>query len=120
MQNSIVDDGNQVKQAQQIQHLLRLFDQPLAELLKGAGIVALPVTRLGVALCTRAGFSLADCARLWDALLADPKRFEFCNYTIVAVLLLSRDRLLKARTDSSALAEAVLAAPRQADMDTVL
>jgi len=111
---------NQAKQAQHIQYLLRLYDPVLAELLRAAGIVALPTTRLGVALCTRAGFSLPGCTRLWDALLADPKRFEFCNYAIVAVLLLSRERLLKQHDDHAALAEAVLAAPRQADMDMVL
>lgn len=120
MRGSIVDNTNQVKQAEHILYLLRLYDPPIADLLRGAGIVALPTTRLGVALCTRAGFGLADCARLWDALLGDPKRFEFCSYVIVAVLLLSRERLLEQRHDAAALAEEVLAAPRRAGIDMVL
>jgi len=120
MEGSIVDNDRQTKQAQHIQFLLQLYDPPLAELLRGAGIVALPTTRLGVALCSRAGLTLGGCARLWDAILADPKRFEFCNYTIVAVLLLSREHLLKQKHDAAALAEDVLAAPRRADMKTLL
>lgn len=120
MRNSMVDSANQSKQAHHIQYLLRLYDPCLAELLRLAGIVALPTTRLGVALCTRAGFSLAGCARLWDAMLSDPKRFEFCNYIIVAALLLNRERLLDPGHDAAALAEEVLAAPRQLDIDTVL
>lgn len=120
MQNSIVDEQNQVKQTHHILQLLRLYDQPLAELLKGAGIISLPTIRLGIALLTRAGFSLEACSQLWDAILADPKRFEFCNYTIIAVLLLNREQLLKKRHDASLLAEEVLASPRRADIASVL
>jgi hypothetical protein len=120
MDNSIVDNVKQTKQAQHIHYLLRLYDAPLADLLSDAGIVALPTTRLGVALCCRSGFTLAGCVRLWDALLADPKRFEFCNYTIVAALLMNRKQLMKQQHDPAALAEEVLAAPRRADMTLTL
>jgi len=120
MNGTIVDNTNQARQAQHIQYLLRLYDPNLQELLRGAGIVALPTTRFGTALGTRAGFSLPGCARLWDALLSDPKRFTFGNYAIVAVILLSSKRLMEQRHDNGALAEAVVAAPRRVDMDAVL
>lgn len=44
----------------------------------------------------RAGFSLPHLARLWDALLADPNRFEFADHVVVALLLSSRGDLLQA------------------------
>merc|ERR1719253_872863 len=70
--------------ARNIQTLLRAYDAPVADLLQKHGQTALPAMRLGVALCTRAGFKLADCARIWDSLLADPKRFDLCDYVVIA------------------------------------
>jgi len=117
------DRNFQEKQAQELHGFLRLYDPPLADLLQRSGIAALPGTRLAQSLGARLGLGLSSTARLWDAVLADPKRssgFAFCNYTIVAVLLLNRDKLLKRRNDLGALAEAVLAAPKQTDVNQIL
>eukprot|EP00971_Amphidinium_carterae_P143827 2850204-Amphidinium_carterae.1 len=37
-----------------------------------------------------------DCARMWDAMIADPLRFEFVDYIIIALLLTNRGKLLEA------------------------
>lgn len=108
------------KSADRVHRLLERYDPGLADLLDAHGLRALPATRLGVAFCTRAGFSLADCVRLWDALLADPLRADFSDHIVLALLILSRSRLLRHEQDVGAFAEALLAAPMQVDVESML
>eukprot|EP00913_Durusdinium_trenchii_P019647 g18470.t2 len=58
-------------------------------------------------------------ARLWDALLADPRRFEFADDLVLALLLLTRGDLLQ-RDDVGGLAESLLAAPLVVDLELLL
>eukprot|EP00933_Yihiella_yeosuensis_P029515 TRINITY_DN23151_c0_g2_i1.p1 TRINITY_DN23151_c0_g2~~TRINITY_DN23151_c0_g2_i1.p1 ORF type:complete len:333 (+),score=72.59 TRINITY_DN23151_c0_g2_i1:146-1144(+) len=102
------------------QVLLRAHDSNLAELLVVNGLAAMPASRLGAAFCTRAGFSLENCARLWDALLADPQRFALCDFIVVALLMLHRSALLRVHGDAAGMAEALLATPASTDVETLL
>lgn len=106
------EDHRQVGRAHS---LLRAYDSQLAAVLSAQGLGAFAASRLITALFTRSGFSLAGCIRLWDALLADPRRFDFCNCLSVALLLSHRDELLHHRADSSYLAETLLELPQRAD-----
>jgi len=98
-------------QANRVGSMLRAYDPELAQAMANNGLAAMPATRLSAALCTKAGFALRDCAMLWDALLADPVPFDFCEHVTVAMLLLSRRELLKKRRDVAGMAEVLLAAP---------
>lgn len=118
--DGLLSDAGQAAQARRVHALLGAFDALLADLLAEHGLQALPATRLGVALCTRAGFRLGDCLHIWDALLADPLSFEFSHCVVVALLLLSRHELLQLRGDAGGLAEALLAAPRRVGVSTLL
>ncbi|CAE8645154.1 unnamed protein product [Polarella glacialis] len=118
VQDSLAGEGL-ATQARRCHELLRAFDPPLADLLADAGLGALPAMRLGAVLLTRSGLSLAQCARIWDSLLADPRRFEFCDYVVVALLLLNRGELLQ-RADVGGIAETIIAAPQSAKLETLL
>lgn len=120
LQGTIADDLNLPPKVQRFHWLLRTYDPALAETLATHNLEALPATRLGVALCTRAGFSLETCVRLWDSLLTDPRRFEMCDFAVLGLLLVSRGRLLQKASDAGDLAEALLAAPRTVDPDALL
>jgi len=100
--------------------LLAEYDPDVARLLGAYGLETMPTTRLGVALCTRAGFRLQDCLALWDALLADPMRFQFCDYVVIAVLMLRRRELYQCRGDGGRLAEGLLLAPGEVAVTSVL
>lgn len=100
----------QAAQVRRSHYLLATYDPVLANLLTVYGLATLPSLRLGAVFCTRSGFSLEDCARVWDTLLADPQRFELCDHVVVA-LMLSRRGELMARDDVAGLAETLLAAP---------
>jgi len=119
VQDSIADDTSLTAQVNRVFGLLRAYDPPLAQLLMSSGLGALPAQRFGSALCTRAGFPLSVCARLWDGLLADPRRFQFCDYIVIAALLLGREELLQ-RTDVGGIAEVLIEVPRLADADLLL
>jgi len=59
---------------------------------------------------------LPDVVRLWDSLIADPRRFEFCIHNCLAIILAHREDLL--RTDKAfTLAEILQGAPRETDFD---
>mmetsp|Transcript_49380 Transcript_49380/g.86990 ORF Transcript_49380/g.86990 Transcript_49380/m.86990 type:complete len:763 (-) Transcript_49380:65-2353(-) len=124
LQGTISEDQNQEgrSKVRRFNWLLRTYDPALAELLATHNLTALPATRLGVAFCTRAGFSLEICVRIWDSLLADPRRFEMGDHAVLALLLLpvTRGRLLQQRHDAGNLAEALLAAPRTVDPEALL
>lgn len=115
----LADEGSTAHQAQRLHRALSAYDPALAELLVEHGLGALPALRLGVALMTRAGFGLERCARLWDSMLADPWRFQFCDHLVLALLLMIRGDLLQ-RGDVGSVAESLLAAPEAADLDTML
>jgi len=108
-----------VAQVHRVESLLKVYDPPVADLLADHGLAALPVLRLGAMLFTRAGFSLSDCARMWDAMIADPLRFEFVDYIIIALLLTNRGKLLE-HSDVGGLAEVLLGCPKQADIRVLL
>merc|ERR1712046_285691 len=105
LQASILDDSSLDLRTRRIQALLHTYDPALNEMLESHSLGALPATRLGIALCTKAGFSLRRCARIWDALLCDPRRFEFGDYLVVSLIFLCRAQLVKQRNDGGALAE---------------
>ncbi|CAK0874652.1 unnamed protein product, partial [Prorocentrum cordatum] len=118
---SVLEDDQRILfQAGRVHSLLSVYDPQLAELLHAHGLAAFPATRLGAALCTKGGFSLADTARIWDAVLADPERFRFCDYVIVALLLLSRNDLLRRRNNPGGVAEALLTAPSRVRAEALL
>jgi len=120
VQGGFTDEAVHVKRAAQVQALLRTYDPDLAETLTVLGLAALPTTRLHMALCTRAGFGLADCVRIWDSVIADPRRFEFCDYVVVALLLLSRREMMQQRRDAASVAEVLLAAPSRVPAEQLL
>eukprot|EP00929_Paragymnodinium_shiwhaense_P001136 TRINITY_DN101360_c0_g1_i1.p1 TRINITY_DN101360_c0_g1~~TRINITY_DN101360_c0_g1_i1.p1 ORF type:complete len:695 (+),score=189.23 TRINITY_DN101360_c0_g1_i1:71-2155(+) len=120
LQGSILDDAALDVRTRRVHSLLHIYDPALAELLEYHNLSALPATRLGVALCTRAGFSLRTCTLIWDALLADPRRFEFCDYLVVSLLFLNRHKLVHNREDPGAMAEVLLAAPRSVEQEGLL
>jgi len=39
-------------------------------------------------------FDMENSVRLWDTLLADPKRFEFTNFACVALVSFVRDDII--------------------------
>lgn len=119
IQESLSENASLTGQVRRVHALLRAYDPPLAELLAEHGLGALPALRLGAGLLTRAGFALADCVRIWDSLLGDPRRFEFCDHVVVSLLLLSRGDMLQ-RQNIGGLAEAMLAAPRQVNIKSLL
>jgi len=119
VQDSIVADSSLAGQVRRTHELLRAYDPALAELLAEHGLGPMPALRLGAALFTRSGFKLADCVRIWDTLLADPHRFDFCDFVIVALVLLTRGDLLQ-HSELGSIAETLLAAPREADVDALL
>jgi len=120
IQDSIAPDAGLATQIRRTHELLRTYDPPLADVLASHGLGTLPALKFGVALCTRSGFSLADVVRIWDTLLADPQRFVFCDYVVVALLLLVRRDLMLWRADLGRLAEALIAAPKCVDLDSLL
>lgn len=116
----IVEEGGipegvsgQARQANRVHALLRAYDPALADFLAQQGLAAFPSTRIGMALFTRAGFSLGDCARVWDTLISDPQRFAFCDCIVVALLLTCRRELHHRKGDVGGLAEVMLLAPRR-------
>lgn len=106
--------------ARRLQVLLREHDPMLCELLRAHGLAAMPAARLGAAFCTTAGFSLASCARLWDFVLGDHLRFGFCDFAVVALLLVRRRELLNLKGDAAGMAEALLDAPQAVGIDQIL
>ena len=40
-------------------------------------------------------FDMPNCIRLWDTLFSDPKRYDFLNYVMVAIVLQVRDEILE-------------------------
>jgi len=120
MQDSIAPDAGLATQVRRTHELLRTYDPPLAGILASHGLGTLPALKFGVALCTRSGFALKDVVRIWDTLLADPQRVVFCEYIVVALLLLVRRDLMLWRADLGRLAEALVAAPKCVDLDSLL
>ncbi|CAK9077446.1 unnamed protein product, partial [Durusdinium trenchii] len=118
-EESILGDEALAWQAKRLHRLHLSFDPPVAELLQEHGLEAMPALRLGALLLSRAGFPLVQLARLWDALLADPRRFEFADDLVLALLLLTRGDLLQ-RDDVGGLAESLLAAPLVVDLELLL
>mmetsp|Transcript_85572 Transcript_85572/g.266352 ORF Transcript_85572/g.266352 Transcript_85572/m.266352 type:complete len:695 (-) Transcript_85572:14-2098(-) len=119
VQDSLADDSSLADQVRRTHELLRAYDPPVADLLAAHGLAALPTLRLGAVLCTRSGFSLADCVRVWDTLLADPKRFDFRECVVIALMLQARGDLLQ-RGDVGSLCETLLAAPQATDVKALL
>eukprot|EP00439_Symbiodinium_sp_Y106_P065513 s2417_g10.t1 len=113
------DNDALAAQARRLLILHRCFDYPVAKLLEDHGLVAMPALRLGALLLCRAGFSLLQAARLWDSILADPRRFQFADTIVIALLLLRRGDLLQ-RDDVGGLAESLVTAPQTVDFDTIL
>jgi len=97
-------------QANSVGSLLLAYDHELGQAIRHSGLAPFPAMRLSAALFTKANFKLADCALLWDTILADPVPFEVVEHITVAMLLLSRRELLKKRRDVAAMAEVMLAA----------
>ncbi|CAE7396084.1 TBC1D13 [Symbiodinium sp. CCMP2592] len=118
-QETILGDDALAAQARRLLILHRCFDYPVAKLLEDHGLVAMPALRLGALLLCRAGFSLLQAARLWDSILADPRRFQFADNIVIALLLLRRGDLLQ-RDDVGGLAESLVTAPQTLDFDTIL
>jgi len=118
-QETILGDDALAAQARRLLILHRCFDYPVAKLLEDHGLVAMPALRLGALLLCRAGFSLLQAARLWDSILADPRRFQFADTIVIALLLLRRGDLLQ-RDDVGGLAESLVTAPQTVDFDTIL
>jgi len=106
--------------ARRCQVLLRAHDPAIAELLAAHGLAAFPSARLGSAFCTRAGFTLESCTQLWDLLLADGQRFGFCDFIVVALLLLHRADLLRSQGDAAGMAEVLLSSARKTSVDELL
>jgi len=117
--DAVSADSSLAGQIRRTHVLLQAYDPPLAELLEANGLVALPAQRLGAALCTRAGFTLEACALVWDMLLSDPQRFELSDFVVLALLLLSHGNLMQ-HDSVGGVAEALLAAPRTVDVNTLL
>jgi hypothetical protein len=105
------DDAGLPSKARRLQLLLQAYDPAVADLLTSHNLGELLATRISVALCTRVGLTLRQCAQVWDRFLADPRRFEFSDYFVVALMLSKRRLLLRGHQDAGSVAEAVLAAP---------
>jgi len=110
--SGLADDSSFARRAARVHTKLSSYDAQLGRVLKFHGLAAFPTTRLGVAWCTRAGFPLAETTRMWDSMLCDPCRFEFCDFIVIALMVLSRRELIIKNGDASAIAEAILASPR--------
>mmetsp|Transcript_28733 Transcript_28733/g.66696 ORF Transcript_28733/g.66696 Transcript_28733/m.66696 type:complete len:724 (-) Transcript_28733:111-2282(-) len=78
-----------------VARLLGSYDSELTHFLTKHALLEPALLRLGAALCTRGCFSLDVCLQLWDCFLADPRRFEFHDHIIVALLLQHRDSLMQ-------------------------
>lgn len=104
-----------------VMFMLRTYDPTVAETLTVNGLFALPAARLGAVFCTRAGFSLETCACLWDVLLSDSnQRFTFCDFIVVALLLIHREQLIAVNGDPATMAEVLLATPRSTSLERLL
>eukprot|EP00928_Gymnodinium_smaydae_P036298 TRINITY_DN25389_c0_g3_i2.p1 TRINITY_DN25389_c0_g3~~TRINITY_DN25389_c0_g3_i2.p1 ORF type:complete len:750 (-),score=194.20 TRINITY_DN25389_c0_g3_i2:268-2517(-) len=99
--------------------LLCRYDGVLAEHLAADGLRGAGTALPARALLSRAGFSLAACQRLWDALLGDPgRKAEFVDFIVVALLVLARGELLQLR--GSALVDAWLGLAAHADVQELM
>ncbi|CAJ1336118.1 unnamed protein product [Effrenium voratum] len=114
------DEESRTFRARRVRELLKSYDLGLVEALDGQGLMVFVATRLGEAFCSRGGFPLESCARLWDVVLADPQRFGFCDFLVAALLLLRRNELLRVSHDAEGLAEALLALPRSVPVERAL
>lgn len=108
------------EQIHRVHELLRAYDPPVAKLLETHGLMNLPATRLGAALCTRAGFKLTAAVRLWDSLLADPERFEFVDYIVVALVLLRHGELTQHDDVNPQMGDLLIDSPNAFDTTTIL
>eukprot|EP00746_Dinoflagellata_sp_MGD_P146127 gnl/MRDRNA2_/MRDRNA2_78644_c0_seq1.p1 gnl/MRDRNA2_/MRDRNA2_78644_c0~~gnl/MRDRNA2_/MRDRNA2_78644_c0_seq1.p1 ORF type:complete len:842 (+),score=227.56 gnl/MRDRNA2_/MRDRNA2_78644_c0_seq1:61-2586(+) len=63
--------------------------------------------------------ALPDLIRVWDSLLSDPQRFEFCSHFCLALLVYHRQELLEAR-NIMGLMEILQEAPRSTELEPVL
>eukprot|EP00927_Polykrikos_kofoidii_P032547 TRINITY_DN27697_c0_g1_i2.p1 TRINITY_DN27697_c0_g1~~TRINITY_DN27697_c0_g1_i2.p1 ORF type:complete len:781 (+),score=127.17 TRINITY_DN27697_c0_g1_i2:41-2344(+) len=107
-------------QTRRVHELLQTYDPSLAAVLAAHNLVSFSALRLGTALCTCSGLRLLDCVRLWDSFLSDPCRFDFCDVIVAAMLVLSREDLLRNGSDNGALAEAVLKVVQSVDFGELL
>lgn len=61
--------------------------------------------------------TLPDAIRLWDAMLADPRRFEFCLHLCASSILAHREQLLESEKQIT-LAEILQSAPRSCEFES--
>lgn len=99
-----------------VQTLMQNYDPELARHLRQAELPPFVFAFRWCTLLFAQDALLPDVVRLWDSFIADPRRFEFCVHTCLAVVLAHREELLK--TDKTfTLAEVLQNAPKETDFD---
>jgi len=101
------------------ERLLRTYDPDLARHLHKNECPLAVFSFRWCALLFAQDASLADVVRLWDSLIADPRRFEFVVHISLAATLACREELLRTE-DEGALAEILRSAPRHKSIDDLL
>merc|ERR1719277_1673867 len=99
--------------------LIKSYDPELAKHLQRSELPPFVFLVRWVTVLFAQDAALPDVVRLWDAFIADPRRFELVIHVSLALILSRRDELL-ASDKQFELAEALQAAPRGADFDVVI
>jgi len=99
-----------------VMRLLRVYDPELARHLQRVELPPLVFAFRWCTLLFAQDATLPDVVRLWDTLIADPRRFEFVIHSSLALLLENRKELLHTSKQFE-LAEVLQSAPRRSDFD---
>uniref|UniRef100_A0A7S1A3F4 Rab-GAP TBC domain-containing protein n=1 Tax=Noctiluca scintillans TaxID=2966 RepID=A0A7S1A3F4_NOCSC len=114
----VFDNENEgiTSQVGSVAQLLRSYDSVLAMHLQKHDLPPFMFVFRWCTMLFAQDASITHVVRLWDRLISDPRRYEFCTYMCLAVILATRDDLLC--TDKQfAMAEVLQSAPRRPDVD---
>jgi len=101
-----------------VARLLESYDPEVALHINDAGLPPLVWAFRWCSVMFAQDLPLPDVMRLWDSLIADPRRYELVIYTAVAAVLLMRDELLGSDKPFT-LGELLQHAPKNKDFDTL-
>mmetsp|Transcript_123173 Transcript_123173/g.200360 ORF Transcript_123173/g.200360 Transcript_123173/m.200360 type:complete len:392 (+) Transcript_123173:95-1270(+) len=102
-----------------VSRLLRSYDPQLARHLQEAELSPFVFAFRWCTVLFAQDATLPDVVRLWDSLIADPNRFNFCVHLCLAFVLAHREELLQIDKQFT-LAEVLQNAPRRTDFEQAL